>query len=73
MLENVARVPVQVEFLRYILRHYSGAMDHSLPNYGRIHAGKNLRFFRDQAPKKWPCGQLIHQTEYIYWFAHGHR
>jgi NADPH:quinone reductase-like Zn-dependent oxidoreductase len=26
---------------------------------------KDLRFFGDQAPKKWPCGQLIHQTEHV--------
>ena len=27
--------------------------------------GKTLRFFGDAAPKKWPCGQLIHQTEHV--------
>ena len=26
---------------------------------------KILRFFGDAAPKKWPCGQLIHQTEHV--------
>ena len=26
---------------------------------------KILRFFGDWAPKKWPCGQLIYQTEYV--------
>ena len=28
-------------------------------------AEKVLRFFGDWAPKKWPCGQLIYQTEYV--------
>ena len=29
------------------------------------YASKKLRFFGDWAPKKWPCGQLIHQTEHV--------
>jgi hypothetical protein len=33
--------------------------------FGWVWFFKILRFFGDRAPKKWPCGQLIHQTEHV--------
>ena len=52
---------------------YSGAWDYwgQAPTLLRARpedmslSSKNLRFFGDRAPKKWPCGQLIHQTEHV--------
>lgn len=54
-------------FIRHILdqAEYGREKWKMIAALDKKYATKDLRFFGDRAPKKWPCGQLIHQTEHV--------